>query len=83
MPKRTSTNRQRRLNGLRAIAFAEQGGLCFWCARPMRLPAPGDDGSDPALATAEHLVPRSRGGTDRQENVVAACAPCNNRRYGF
>ena len=27
--------------------------------------------------TFDHLVPRSRGGLTRWENVVAACAPCN------
>ena len=27
--------------------------------------------------TFDHLVPRSRGGLTRWDNVVAACAPCN------
>ena len=30
--------------------------------------------------TFDHLVPRSRGGLTRWDNVVAACAPCNLRR---
>ena len=32
------------------------------------------DGED---LTFDHLVPRSRGGLTRWDNVVAACAPCN------
>jgi hypothetical protein len=31
-------------------------------------------------ATIEHLVPRSRGGTWMQENLVLACAPCNVKK---
>jgi len=32
--------------------------------------------------TFDHLIPRSRGGTTRWDNVVAACAPCNLRKGG-
>uniref|UniRef100_A0A7S0VRL5 HNH nuclease domain-containing protein n=1 Tax=Hemiselmis tepida TaxID=464990 RepID=A0A7S0VRL5_9CRYP len=28
----------------------------------------------------DHVVPRSRGGKNNWENVVASCAPCNNRK---
>ncbi|MBI1648609.1 MULTISPECIES: HNH endonuclease [Hyphomicrobium] len=30
--------------------------------------------------TFDHLIPRSRGGLTRWDNVVAACAPCNLRK---
>lgn len=30
--------------------------------------------------TRDHVLPTSRGGADRWENVVSACAPCNNRK---
>jgi 5-methylcytosine-specific restriction endonuclease McrA len=30
--------------------------------------------------TLDHVVPRSRGGETRWENVVAACGPCNRRK---
>ena len=33
--------------------------------------------------TFDHLVPRSRGGLTRWDNVVAACAPCNLAKGGF
>lgn len=32
------------------------------------------------LATIEHLIPRGMGGSDRKENVVMACAYCNQKR---
>ena len=30
--------------------------------------------------TIDHVMPRSRGGKDTWENLVAACVPCNNRK---
>jgi 5-methylcytosine-specific restriction endonuclease McrA len=32
--------------------------------------------------TFDHLVPRSKGGMTRWDNVVAACAPCNLKKGG-
>lgn len=31
-------------------------------------------------STIDHVIPRSRGGKHRWENVVAACGPCNARK---
>lgn len=30
--------------------------------------------------TIDHILPKSRGGPDSWENLVAACVPCNNRK---
>ncbi len=30
--------------------------------------------------TVDHVIPKSRGGTDSWENLVAACIPCNNKK---
>jgi 5-methylcytosine-specific restriction endonuclease McrA len=30
--------------------------------------------------TVDHVLPKSRGGADTWENLVAACTPCNNRK---
>ncbi len=30
--------------------------------------------------TLDHVLPKSRGGPDTWENLVAACVPCNNRK---
>ncbi len=64
---------------LKVIQFDRQSGLCHWCRRPMFLAPPGVDSTRPDLATREHLVPRSRGGGEG-ENVVLACKKCNNER---
>ncbi len=34
----------------------------------------------PALLTRDHVIPMSRGGADRWENVVTACRACNQRK---
>lgn len=53
---------------LRARLLAEQGGRCLYCVRV------------PKLATLDHVIPRSRGGRDDAENLVAACDECNQIR---
>lgn len=62
----------------RAVLFAEQDGLCFYCDEPMRPPpfAP----RTPRDVTLEHLVPLSEGGCRAFPNEVAACNECNHRR---
>lgn len=47
--------------------IARDGGRCHLC---------GAEGAD----TADHLVPRSRGGTDDPSNLRAAHRVCNARR---
>ena len=44
------------------------GHKCAYCGR-----------ADLTL-TVDHIKPRSRGGDDSWENLVAACLPCNNRK---
>ena len=46
------------------------GAVCVWCGRE---PWRGD-------LTAEHLLPRSRRGRTRPENLAVACRSCNRRR---
>lgn len=46
-----------------------QRGKCYWCGEAL-----GQD------ATADHLIPLSRGGEDAISNVVAAHAACNRRK---
>jgi hypothetical protein len=46
------------------------GSMCVWCGRePWRRDL-----------TAEHLMPRSRGGRTSLENLTVACRACNRRR---
>lgn len=53
---------------------------CFYCnivvrvLRKKRAPHPRD------MATEDHLVPKSKGGSDLLDNLVLACNECNNQR---
>ena len=79
-----------KLNRLRAQAFRNQGGRCYYCDLPMWLrtppvvPVSGSSkyfASEALRCTAEHLVARCDGGTDNPENIAAACLLCNRRRH--
>lgn len=65
----------------RTRLFFEQKGLCFYCSRPMLLAKiPEGMRQPPHLATLDHIVPHSAGGTIANNNTVAACAACNVER---
>ncbi len=49
--------------------FLRDRFMCQYCGRP-------DD------LTFDHLIPRSKGGMTRWDNVVTACAPCNLKKGG-
>ena len=50
--------------------FARDRNLCLYC---------GQTFTDSGL-TRDHVVPKSRGGMDRWDNVVAACKRCNHHK---
>jgi hypothetical protein len=50
--------------------WERDGGRCVWCSRE----------AWPRDRTVEHLLPRSRGGTDAAENLLPACRACNRAR---
>ncbi|MBB1493197.1 HNH endonuclease [Paracoccus sp. MC1854] len=78
------------LKKIRRMKMMAQGGRCYYCGLPM-----WDDGIAPVAqahsrsgllprmlrCTAEHLQPRSEGGANTAENIVAACLYCNNSRH--
>lgn len=60
--------------------WAQRSGV----ARPIRLSVLERDGehctycgSDEGPFHVDHIVPRSRGGTDDEENLTVACQTCN------
>ncbi|MEW5850019.1 MAG: HNH endonuclease [Myxococcota bacterium] len=65
-------------HGKRAIKFSRENvymrdrGRCQYCGNTVPRP----------LATYDHVTPRVQGGHTRWENVVIACAPCNQRKGG-
>jgi 5-methylcytosine-specific restriction endonuclease McrA len=50
--------------------WEEQGGRCWYCTRPVRS----------REATVDHVLAKSRGGTNEWANVVMACRQCNERK---
>lgn len=93
MDKQARRRLEKQIRRHRAAAIIEQGGLCYYCDRPMWLG--GEDAlaayraehgltrkqARLRLATAEHLVPRSEGGASDRANIAAACRYCNTRRH--
>lgn len=50
----------------RDLVLAKNDGRCVYCG------APAD--------TIDHVIPRSKGGTDDPDNLVPACRDCNSRK---
>lgn len=80
----------RALKNIHRTKMLAQAGRCYYCGLPMWDDALNDcppaecrrgRQPKPLRCTAEHLLPRSEGGTDRAENIVAACLFCNRTRH--
>lgn len=54
--------------------FLRDGHRCGYCGRHRR------ELGDRERLTRDHLVPRSKGGADRWDNVVTACSSCNHAK---
>ncbi len=52
-------------------------GKCIHCNSKLLV---ADDGRSLGEATLEHIVPRTRGGTNEVENLAVACARCNREK---
>lgn len=50
------------------------GGVCYLCGKACDR---GVDPPHPDAQTIDHVVPRSRGGSDEDENLRVACHRCN------
>lgn len=57
-----------------AAIAAHRAELGDWCPG---YNVPGHSASD---LTADHHIPKARGGTDAQENVTVLCRGCNSRK---
>ncbi len=62
-----STNRRKM-----ALLGSRDGEQCIWCGKALTHRS--------ADATVDHVVCRSRGGSNSLENLVLACAACNHHR---
>ncbi len=68
-----------RAEALFAAIHVRDGGACVYCGIAVVRRGPGLHRA-PHLATLDHVIPRSQGGPTRAENLVLACAACNNAR---
>ena len=75
---------------LRLKAFQKQSGLCYYCESRMWLKNLERFANQHAISksaaarfqcTAEHLVARCDGGSNKNDNIVAACIFCNQTRH--
>ena len=64
-------SRKRRTRRIVAALIERDGDLCAYCRQPFDEERP---------ATVDHVVPRSRGGSNELDNLVAACRPCNQAK---
>ena len=62
--------RRRESGKQRFRIFVRDGFRCQYCSKKFA----------PALLTLDHIMPRSRGGSDEPENLAASCIPCNQRK---
>lgn len=69
-----SQNKTKRNEMLKA--FKRQKGRCWLCGEQMKL---SDDWEHPLSATADHILPKSLGGSIKG-NIKAAHRKCNNER---
>jgi len=82
--KSRNTAKKSERSVIREVLFQQQGGRCAYCDCVMVLKRRGSRNStSPAprnLATLDHKIARSLGGTDAVDNLVVACHGCNNRK---
>lgn len=57
----------------RKLVEERANGLCEYCRCPQ-------DFSPPRF-TLEHIIPKSKDGTDDLDNLALACSACNNSKY--
>lgn len=70
-------NRFRVSKRVRAEIYEEAGWKCALCESPVR---PDESVHHPRYPTLDHIVPRSRGGSDDRSNLRLACRQCNTLR---
>lgn len=65
---------------LRTKVAEAQNWRCCYCGVRMDTDIPDGNIQSQTYITLEHVKPKSMGGTDHEDNVVAACHGCNGRR---
>lgn len=71
-----SKSKQRKIVRL----HAQQGGKCYFCNCDTHLLESTQNKMTPITATIEHLIPKSKGGTNAPSNLKMSCHQCNSLR---
>ncbi len=58
---------------MRRIVRSRAANRCEYCRSPEEFSA--------SVFSVEHILPRSAGGADAQDNLALCCQECNNRKY--
>lgn len=69
--------KSKRAAALRARVYQRSSDKCVYCCRA--LVEQGCTYTDP-IRSIDHDLPRARGGTDAEDNLVACCTPCNTQK---
>lgn len=65
------------MTGTRRRLFTEHGALCAYCRRQTEMPSLLPGNHHDLIATVEHIIPVSRGGNMKGDNLTLACSLCN------
>jgi len=60
---------------IRFYLWNQQRGLCAWCNRKTTFKK-----NSPEFASIDHIIPTSKGGTNRRTNLQILCSRCNTNK---
>ena len=55
--------------------FNRAGGMCYYCSKVLSLRPNAEN-----FATLDHVVPKSKGGSNGMRNLVISCSECNREK---